>query len=65
MRFITSPAGAACVCPSVCLRVREIFTKFFAHVAYARGSVLLRHVDVRPHRLSAGRGDGSAQRGEV
>jgi len=35
----------------------------FAHVAYVRGSVLLRHVDDRPHRLSAERGDGSAQRG--
>jgi len=39
---------------------------FFVHIAYVRGSVLLRHVDDRPHRLSgvsAGRGDGSAQRG--
>ena len=33
------------------------------HVAYVRGSVLLRHVDDRPHRLSTGRADGSAQRG--
>ena len=42
---------------SVCLSVREdisgttraIFTKFFAHVAYVRGAVLLRHVDdIRP-----------------
>ena len=48
---------------SVCLSVREdisgttraIFTKFIVHVAYVRGSVL-RHVDDRPHRLSAGRG---------
>jgi len=56
----------------VCLSVREdisgntraIFT-FFVHVAYVRDSVLLRHlhVDDRPHRLSAGRGDESAQRG--
>jgi len=37
--------------------------QMFVHVAYVRGSVLLRHVDDRPHRLSAGRGDGSAQRG--
>ena len=51
------------VCLSVCLSVRKdisgitraIFTKFFAHVAYVRGSVLLRHVDDKPHRLSAGR----------
>ena len=27
----------------------------FAHVAYVHGSVLLRHVDDRPHPLSAGR----------
>jgi len=33
------------------------------HVAYVRGSVLFRHVYDRPHRLSAGRGDGTAQRG--
>ena len=54
---------------SVCLFVREdisgttlaIFTKFYG--AYVRGSVLLRRVDDRPHRLSAGRGDVSAQRG--
>ena len=54
------------VCLSVCLSVREdifgiirtIFTNFFVHVyvAYVRGSVLLRHVDDRPHRLSAGMG---------
>jgi len=36
---------------------------FFVHVAYVRGSVLLRHVDDSPHRQSAGRGDGSVQRG--
>jgi len=49
---------------SVCLSVRKdisgttraIFTKFFVHVAYVRGSVLLWLVDDRPHRLSAGRG---------
>ena len=73
----TSPAGAVArycdeyVCLYACLSVREdisgtalaICTKFFVHVAYVRGSVLLRYVDDRPHRLSAGRGDGSAQRG--
>ena len=35
----------------------------FCACFYVRGSVLLRHVDDRPHCLSAGRGDGSAQRG--
>ena len=60
------------VCLSVCLFVcprkyqsgttRANFTDFSVRVAYVRGSVLLRHVDDRPHRLSAGRGDGSAQR---
>jgi len=68
--IITSPAGAVAkycdeyVCPCVCLSVREdisgttgaIFTKFFGHVAYVRGSVLFPHVDDRPHRLAAGRG---------
>jgi len=56
------------VCLSVCLRwylrnhTRDLY-QIFVHVVYVRGSVLLRHVDDRPHRLSAGRGDGSAQRG--
>ena len=57
---------------SVCLSVREDISPgpharslpIFVHVAYVRGSVLLRHVDDRPHCLSAGRGDGSAQRGQ-
>jgi len=48
----------------VCLSVREdvpgttraILIEFFVHVSYVRGSVLLQHVDDRPHRLSAGRG---------
>jgi len=55
---------------SVCLSVRKDISgntrdlyPFFVRVAYVRGSVLLRHVYDRPHRLSAGRGDGSAQRG--
>ena len=55
------------VCLSVCLSIREnisgstcaIFTNFLC----IRGSVLLWHVDDRPHRLSAGRGDESAHRG--
>ena len=52
------------VCRSVCPReylrfsgtTREIFVKFFMHVAYVRGSVLLRHVYDRSHRLSPGAG---------
>ena len=55
---------------SVCLSARispEPHTRslpnFFVHVAYVCGSVLLWHVDDRPHHLSAGRVDGSAQRG--
>ena len=61
------------VCLCVCLSVRQnisgttraIFSKFFVRVACVRGSVILWHVDDRPHRLSAGREgvDGSAQRG--
>jgi len=70
--FITLPAGAVAkyfdenvclsVCVCVCLSARispepcAIFTKFFVHVAYARGLVLVPHVDDRRHRLSAGRG---------
>jgi len=75
--FIASPAGAVakccdeCLCLCVCLSVRKdmfgtrraISTKFFVHVAYVCGSVLLQHVDDRPHGLSAGRGDGTALRG--
>ena len=61
-----------CVCLSVCVYVclsvclfdcedisgttRTIFGKFFVHVACVRGSVLLRHVYDRPHRLLSGRG---------
>jgi len=49
--------------PSVCLSVRQpisrttsaIFTKFFVHVAYVHGSVLLRHVYDRLHCLLPGR----------
>jgi len=46
------------VCLCVCLSVwttRMIFTKFFVHVAYLHGSVLLQHVYDRPHRLLLGR----------
>jgi len=57
------------VCLCVCLSARispEPHARslpIFVHVAYVRGSVLLWHVDDRPHRLSLGMGDGSAQRG--
>ena len=52
-----------CLGVSVCLSIRkdisgtarEMFTKFFVHVAYVRGLVVLRHVYNRPHRLSLGR----------
>jgi len=50
------------VCESVCLSTR-IYPEprarslpIFVHVAYVCGSVLLRHVYDRPHRLSVGRG---------
>jgi len=36
-------------------RMRDHY-QVFVLVTYVRGSVLLRHVDDRPHRLSAGRG---------
>ena len=74
--IFTLPTGAVvkycdeyvCLCMSVCPRgylqnTRTIFTKFFVHVACVCGSVLLQHADNRPHRLSSGRGDGSAQHG--
>jgi len=50
------------VCLSVCLSDRiypESHARslpIFVHVAYVRGSVLLRQLDDRPHRLSPGRG---------
>ena len=50
------------VCGSVCLSARispESHARsfqIFVHVAYVRGSVLLRHVYDKPHRLSPGRG---------
>ena len=68
LSFVTSPAGAVAkycdeyVCLSVCLSARisqEPHARSlpnFVHVAYVRGSVLLRYVDDRPHRLLAGRG---------
>jgi len=78
MLLVTSPAEAVakycdeyvclCVCLSVCPRgylrnyMRDRY-QFFVRVAYVRDSVLLRHVDDRPHRLLAERGDGSVQRG--
>ena len=56
------------VCVSVCLRgylrnhTRDLY-HIFVHVAYVRRSVLLRHVDDRPHRREGD--DGGAQRGEA
>jgi len=74
--IITSPAGedakycdeyvSLCVCLSAKISPEPLaptLAKIFVHDAYVRGSVLLRHVEDRPHRLSAGRGDGSAERG--
>jgi len=54
------------VCPRGYLRnhKRNLY-QIFVHAAYVCGSVLFGHVDDRPHRLSAGRGDGSAQRGRL
>jgi len=45
------------VCPRGYLRkhTRDLY-QIFVHVAYVCGSVLFRHVDDRPHRLSAGKG---------
>jgi len=62
--IVTSMSVYGSVCLSVCLPVylrnhtppRAIFIKFSALVACVRGSVLLRHVYDRPHRLSPGRG---------
>jgi len=62
---LRSIAMSNAVCVSVCPRhfgnhTRDLY-QFFVHVAYVRGSVIMRHVDDRPHHLSAEEGDGSAQ----
>jgi len=46
------------LCPRGCLRnhTRDDLYRIFVHVACVSGSVLRRHIDNRPHRLSAGRG---------
>ena len=66
VKVITSPAErlqlakycGECVCLSVCEDIsgttRDLY-QIFVHVAFVRGSVLLRHVYDRLHRLSAGR----------
>ena len=45
------------VCPPGYRRnhTRDLYL-FFMHVAYVRGSVLVRYIYYRPHRLSPGRG---------
>jgi len=45
------------VCPTGYLRnvTRDLYV-IFVPVAYVCGSVILRHIDDRPHRLSPGRG---------
>ena len=69
--LVRSIVMSASVCLSVCLSRRispephARSVPIFVRVAYGRGSVFLRHIDDRPHRLSLGRGDysASAQRG--
>ena len=58
-----SVSVCAFVCLSVCLSAMissephaRSLPILFVRVAYVRGSVLLQHVDDRPHRLSAGLG---------
>ena len=53
---------SVCLSARISPKPRARSVPIFARVGYVRGSVLLRLVDDRPHRLSAGRGDGSAQR---
>ena len=47
---------SASVCLSISGTPCAIFTKFFAHVTYICGLVLLQHSDDRLHRLLPGRG---------
>ena len=74
---ITSPAGAVakycddCVWVPMCVCLSERISPepharslpIFVRIAHVRGSVVLRHVDDRPHRLSPRRSDGNAQHG--
>ena len=62
--IVMSASVCVFICPRGYLRnhTNDLY-QIFVHVAYVHGSVLLRHVDDRPHRLSAGRGGRSAQRG--
>jgi len=59
--IVMSMSVCVCVCLCVCPRgylrncIRDL-CQIFVHVAYVRSSVILRHADDRPHRLSAGRG---------
>ena len=78
--FCVSVCGSVCLSVYLSARISRNHTsdlcQVFMRVAYVRGSVRLRHVYDRPHRLSpgrvfflnenalsAGKGDGSAQRG--
>jgi len=74
--LVTWPAGAVnlrsvvmsmSVCLSVCLRgyLRNHTRDIYQRVAHVRGSVLLWHVDDRPHSLSAGRVSRMQNAGEV
>ena len=64
--IVMSMAVCVSVCPRGYLRnrMRDLY-QIFVHVAHVRGSVFLRHVDDRLHRLSAGRGTGVHSAGEV
>jgi len=53
-----SVSGSVCLSVTISPETHAIFTKFFVHVAYVFGSVLL-HVYDRPHCLSPGRGFSS------
>jgi len=63
--IVMSMSVCLCLCPRGYLQnhTRDL-CQIFVLVTYVRGSVVLRCVDDRPHRLSAGRGDGSAQCGQ-
>ena len=59
--IVTSISGCVSVCLSARISPEPLARSlpFFVHVACVRGSVLLRHVYDRPHRLVAGKGFSS------